>query len=232
VKLTFFIALVAFLLSGCKKQSDKEVIPPAGDYFPLTARSYWSYLPDNSNTGFGMYGEVIISTTSVNGKTYSVLNYDPGNTRFANFVDSALFRKEGGKYYQAMTYQQLFFPLDEPGIYEFVFMEDNAPVGAHWSNKVTGTFTFSNGRMRMDQDYQGQISEFLHSFQLDDKHTFSDVVRVTIYMTALGYGPNNELLYQNSIAYDKWYARNKGLIKAMESSPVGFAQKLDTLVVY
>jgi hypothetical protein len=232
MKPAFFILAFAALLSGCRKHENSEGIPMAGDYFPLTASSNWRYVPDNSNTGLVLYGEVLGIPRTVNGKTYSMLNYQPGSTRFANFADSALFRKEGGKYYQAITNQQLYFPLDEPGVYEFVFMEDNAPVGTRWSNKVTGTFTFNNGKLRMEQDYQGQITEFLPSFRLDDNHTYSDVVRITMNMTAKGYETNDQLVIQTSNVYDKWYARNKGLIKTVEDFTSGLAVKLDTLALH
>ena len=169
------IALVTALFLGCKKHDDKLTVPLVGDYFPLAPASNWHYVPDNSNTAFVIYGDVMGATT-VNGKTYSVLNYDPGNTRFANFLDSSLFRKENGKYYQVITNQQLYFPLDEPGYYEFVFMEDNAPVGTSWSNKIAGTYTLSNGSLRMEENYEGRISGYYPTFQLDDKHTYYDVV--------------------------------------------------------
>jgi hypothetical protein len=226
------ILILAFFVASCKKQESVRIRPAAGNYFPLTPSSNWSYVPGNSNTAMVIYGEVLAPTRTINGKTYSVLNYQPGNTRFANLLDSSLFRKEGGIYYQAITNQQLPFPIDEPGIYEFVFMRDNAPVGTSWTTKISGTYTFSNGKLRMEQEYDGKISEFLPSFQLDDKHIFSDVVRVTMNMGAQGYGPNNELLIQTSSVYDKWYARNQGLIKTVDYSPGGFALKLDTLAVH
>ncbi len=226
-----FIALVTVLLSGCKKHDDKVTIPLAGDYFPLTQASNWHYVPDNSNTAFVMYGDITGAATE-NGKTYSVLNYDPGNTRFANFLDSSLFRKGDDKYYQAITNQQLYFPLDEPGYYEFVFMEDNAPVGTYWGKKVVGTFTFSNGSMRMEENYEGRISGYYPTFQLDDKHTYHDVVQVTMDMYSQGFGADNKLLIENSIVYDTWYARDKGLIKTVDYSPSGFAVKLYTLELH
>jgi hypothetical protein len=221
-----FIALIIALLSSCKKQDARQTIPPAGDYFPLTNTSNWHYIPDNS-----MYGDVT-GTITMNGKTYSVLNYDPGNTNFANYIGNSLFRKEGGKYYQAITNQQLYFPLDEPGYYEFVFMEDNAPVGTRWNNKIVGTFTSGNASIRMEEDYQGQIAEYYPSFQLDDTHTYSDVVRVRMNMNSQGFAADNKLLIENSIVYDKWYARDKGLIKTVDYSPGGFAVKLDTLELH
>ena len=111
-------------------------------------------------------------------------------------------------------------------------MEDNAPVGTRWSNKVVGTFTFSNGSMRMEENYEGRISGYYPTFQLDDKHTYYDVVQVTMDMYSQGFGADNKLLIENSIVYDQWYARDKGLIKTVDNSPSGFAVKLDTLELH
>ena len=230
MKPVVFIVLLFVLFSGCKKSGDK-IMPPPGDYFPLTQASNWHYVPDNSNTAFILYGDAK-GNTIVNGKTYSLLNYVPANPRFANFMDSTLILKEGNKYYQVITNQQLYFPLDETGYYEFVFMEDKAPVGTAWSNKVVGTFTFSNGSIRMEQDYQGRIYAYYPTFQLDDKHTYSDVVQVTMNMYSQGFEAKNKLVIQNSIVYDKWYARGKGLIKVVDYSSPGFAVKLDSLQLY
>jgi len=225
------ITVVVALLLGCKKQEDRQTIPPAGDYFPLTQGSNWHYTPDNSNTGFVLYGDVT-GTTTVNGKTYSVLNYDPGNTNFANFISNSLFRKQDGKYYQLITNRQLYFPLDEPGHFEFVFMEDNAPVGTNWISKIVGTFTFSNGSVRMEEDYDGKISEYYPTFQLDDTHTYSDVVRVTMDMYSQSFAADNTRVGEVHIVYDQWYARDKGLIKTVDYSPSGFAVRLDTLELH
>ena len=126
----------------------------------------------------------------------------------------------------------MYFPLDEPGYYEFVFMEDNAPVGTRWSNKVVGTFTFSNGSMRMEENYEGRISGYYPTFQLDDKHTYYDVVQVTMDMYSQGLGADNKLLIETSTVYATWYARDKGLIKTVDNSPGGFATKLDTLELH
>jgi len=96
MKPVVFIVLLFVLFSGCKKSGDK-IMPPPGDYFPLTQASNWHYVPDNSNTAFILYGDAK-GNTIVNGKTYSLLNYVPANPRFANFMDSTLILKEGNKY--------------------------------------------------------------------------------------------------------------------------------------
>jgi hypothetical protein len=149
-----------------------------------------------------------------------MLDYGAGNPRVANFWDSSLFRKENGKYYEAIPPDRLAFPItnSNPGIYEFVFMEDNAPVGTSWSNTITGTFTFSNGSMIMDQTYEAHMTEYFPSFKTDSSHTFLDVVQITTNMKSVGYGSNNQVMFQTSEVYDKWYARNVGLIKTIQYS--------------
>jgi hypothetical protein len=121
----------------------------------------------------------------------------------------------------------LYFPLDEPGYYEFVFMEDNAPVGTRWNNKIVGTYTFSNGS-KMEENYEGRMSGYYPTFQLDDKHTYNDVVQVSMDMYSQGFGADNKLLIENSIVYDTW----PGIKVWVDNSPGLFAAKLDTLELH
>jgi hypothetical protein len=206
------IFFVLCLAAGCKKEkADQKPIPPAGDYFPLSANTYWNYQPANDVTGITSFAENKGITSTVNGKTYAVLNYTPDN-RIGNLFEGSLFRKENGKYYQALTGKQLIYPVDEQQILEFVFMEDNAPVGAQWESSVTGRFNFSNGSIVLQQTFTGFISEYLQEFKIDNT-TFKDVVKVTMYMTTRAVDPASN--FTDSEYYEKWYARNIGLIKTI-----------------
>jgi hypothetical protein len=119
---------------SCKKETVTEIIPPSGDYFPLSTRSFWIYELS------GLYGEKT-GVTNIAGKTYSIIEY-VGAVRSATencgIWDSCFFRKENGKYYQSIPTNLLPIQPDTKGYYEFIFMEDNAPVGT-LGNKNTAT---------------------------------------------------------------------------------------------
>jgi hypothetical protein len=53
---------------GCKKETVAEVIPPLGDYFPLSTRSFWIYELS------GLYGKKT-GVTNITGKNYFVIEY-------------------------------------------------------------------------------------------------------------------------------------------------------------
>ncbi len=216
------LLILAIINYNCTKEENKiiETIPPAGDYFPLSIGSFWNYGPyrfHGSNTGL---------TAVAGSKNYSVFEYTGALKSYSencSIFDTCLFRKENGKYYQSISTDFLPFPLDTKGHYEFVFMEDNAPVGTIWNNSTaTGTYTFSNGVLRVEQSYIGRIESYLPSFKVinataDDSVQFKDVVKVHMKILAKGFDDANKSIFNSEEHYYKWYARNIGLIKTQHS---------------
>ncbi len=214
--LFFSLLFLTAISDSCKKETVTEIIPPPGDYFPLSNNSFWSY------EFSGLYGE---KTGAINivGKNYSIIEYR-GIGRFTNencgIWDSCFFRKENGKYYQSIPTDLLPIQPDTKGYYEFIFMEDNAPVGTLWNeNTATGTNTFSNGKLKIEQSYIGKIEEYIpvlkvKSFTKNTTYEFKDVVRISMKILSVGFdSTTNKEMGRIEEVYDKWYARNIGLIK-------------------
>jgi hypothetical protein len=220
-KLNKLFLVLLFVNCSCKKELNSETIPTTGDYFPLTTRSYWNYGP------YGIHCENTGLNKVVAGKNYSVVEYRGSvNTTSGNcgIFDSCLFRKENGKYYQALSTDLLPFPLDIKGYYEFIFMEDNAPVGTVWDKTTaTGTFTFNNGKVTMYESYTGKIESYFPSFELPNSSTgridkYTDVVKVSMKISESAFDSTNKEVLRSEEIYDKWYARNIGLIKVLHRS--------------
>jgi hypothetical protein len=210
---------------SCKKQDTLAIIPPQGDYFPLTNNSFWQYLP------ISFIAQPSSITKKVDGRNYSLFEYQGGaksnysgsgsiETHRGSLWDSYLVRKESGKYYQLISTDQFIFPLDVKKYYEFTFMEDNAPVGTVWNmSTAEGTYTFSNGSTKMEQSYIGRIEAYLPEMELPNpsattgKKKFIDVVKVNMKILAVGFDATGKEVIRVEEFYNKWYARNIGLIK-------------------
>lgn len=231
---SFVVALLMiYALTSCKKAATNEelVTPPSGDYFPITTNSNWRYVPANNTTGLSFESTLIGATRTVMGKTYRVLNYNAGNPRVGNFWDSTLFRKEGGKYYQALLPHQLPYPLTQTNteVLEFVMMEDDAPLYTTWTSHImSGTFTFSNGSTGIETTITTYLSDYYPTFQLDDTHIFNDVVKVSVRTNSKW---SNSPVFSESKYYENWYARGVGLIKTVEPL-FPWALKLSSYKVY
>jgi hypothetical protein len=220
----FFYALLLITITSCKKQAaDQIIVPPAGDYFPMSIGSFWNYYPawyHAHNTGLSF---------TTGGKTYSKFAYEGAMLSYggtAAILDTCFYRKENGKYYQVISTDFLPSPLDTTRYYEFVFMEDNAPVGTVWNTtSVKGRYTFGNGSMQLHYSYIGKIAEYWPVFKVPDifggpadSLSFNDVTRIDMKITQRGYDDNGKIFFSNDEYYSKWYARNTGLIQIQNES--------------
>lgn len=113
------------------------LVGPAGDYFPLTANSNWTYNLVGGTSSDAIYEAVIGYSPTIGTNVYkTIAAYDvPPVTA----LDSSFYRKPGGDYYQYVNYSN-FIPFDAVEAGEFIFLKDNVAAGTTWqSPTVSGT---------------------------------------------------------------------------------------------
>lgn len=192
------VGTVTVIANTCTKVQVSFVLPTAGDYFPTTANSNWTYLAEGAAPADSTY--VLSTGTSkvLSAKTYSIFTYDQ--------VDSGYYRKSGGEYYEFIDTANNPFPFDNPSSYEVTFLKDNVPAGSTWVKEIAGTIT-------------GQAVVAKEKFTILEVGatatvggiTFQNIIKVRrVYsVTALG---TEAVLYK----IDAWFAKDKGLIKFVE----------------
>ena len=214
---------IAFILYSCSKEKNNDIVPAIGNYFPLNAGSFWNY------NGYASKGNATNINTVLLGISYSILQYESGfggSSGNCRLFDTCYFRKENGKYFQAISTNQLPFAIDTSTYYEFVFMEDNAPVGTVWNKHTSyGTYTFSNGKVSLEQSYISKLEAYLPTYKVYPVYwdssiltTYNDVVKInTSILTKAFDASHNNVLHVEEVYY-KWYAKDIGLIKATHST--------------
>jgi hypothetical protein len=125
-----------FSVSVDAASSGGNPTPAPGDYFPLSANSYWTYdefaFSDTIKT-------TNVGTESIGGKTYQkfVTQDDAGP------YDTAFFRKDNsGFYYQNVSLDDLaaVLPITFPqSRLDVLFLKNTLTTGATWNTDVAGT---------------------------------------------------------------------------------------------
>ncbi len=170
----------------------------AGDYFPTTQNSNWTY-GDNVSDSFSL--KVLNYTTAFNGKSYQAIGtFRPVTASVA--TDTNYVRKPGGDYYTYVDYSSfLGFAsiFDKSYFIDLVFLKDNVAKGTTWQS-VTVNATV--GGM--------PVSSYIKSTILDKavpvtvgSLPFQDVIKVKndMYMGGVVLG-----------SVEIWYAKNVGQI--------------------
>jgi hypothetical protein len=134
--------------SSCKFSVTCTGTPPVpnGDYFPLTANSWWSYdevsLTDTIRNN-------VIGTKSYNGSIYTEVE---GN--FAGFPQDTLhYRKSGNNYFQwgVTDGYSAQFSFDVAQFADINFLKENAVTGTTWqSAEYSGTLGGSPANLQYD----------------------------------------------------------------------------------
>lgn len=192
---------------GCTKvEVNFAAPPPAGDYFPITTNSNWSYTYEGfSDT---LYVLSLGTTKTFNGNPYNIFRNTDGSS-----ADSSYYRKGGGLYYEylADASGQIF---TNPVAVEHIFLKDNVPAyptaGSTWSLTFSGTI--------QGQAIQGKIQDTVYQKGVSatvGTTTYTDVIKVrTGYFIAPPLVPAQLVYY-----VDQWFARGKGLIKYSDYDP-------------
>jgi hypothetical protein len=107
-------------------------------------------------------------------------------------------------------------------------------------NKLTanGTYSFSNGKVRMEESYIGRLEQYLPSMEVIDLNSlnnitnrFEDVVKINMKILVSAFDSTGKEVLRTEDFYDKWYARNVGLIQAKHSSS-GFATYINSYKIF
>ena len=185
------------------------VVAGAGDYFPRTTNSNWSYKFDNDPMDT-LFQNVISQTQSALGNTYNVFMYNDGSG-----VDTlGYFRKASGDYYQYMDVGS-FFGLDNEMWGEYIFLKDDVGAGTSWTSSVftntyTDTTTTPHTTVPITVRFKETIQQKDVTVTVQGKTYQNTIVVLEEYEASSNGGTTWSLLPFNSTNY---YARNVGLIK-------------------
>jgi hypothetical protein len=179
------------------------VPPPAGDYFPLTNNSWWSYDIGQPNAGDTVYN-VIYGTKPYNSFTYTEMqdNYQAVPT------DTAHYRKTGNDYIQwaPTDYYSATFAFDNPVYADILFLKENAAANTAWSSTFSGTVTGVAANLRYDFKIENPNTTLtVNSVTYTNVIYVSAAVKVSILAAPFTTIENDEY----------YYAKGIGLIKVV-----------------
>lgn len=188
--------------------------PPPGDYFPLTANSWWSY--DVSFGGVTSPDSVLYLSTNMrtfNGNPYRDFEVSQGGFP----TDTLEYRKSGNDYYNwAVTdsYSGVF-QFDNTAYGDILFLKENAATGTTWSSAVFSGTT-ANGTVPAFLRYDFKIENANTSFVVRGI-TYTNVIHVSctskVSITGAA-GPYTTLDVNNM-----YFAKGIGLIKVKDIDP-------------
>lgn len=179
----------------------------AGDYFPMTASSWWTYLDNDpaalpSDTAYQL---ATGTTASVGGTTYNLFTIQsPG------FKDSAYFRKSGGDYFQYGNLD-LTGSADKPVVAEWVFLKDNVAAGTKWQSSEQ-TATISGAPLKIRLAFELLTKDVA---ALVDNKVFANTIKVKTTLQAQLSGTT----WTDVASFESWYARGIGLINVTLPAP-------------
>ncbi len=171
------------------------IVPPTGDYLPLTTNSNWSY-SRYGNTGNLLDTFYIYSTgttKSVGANAFNIL-LDPNNG------DSTYYRKGGGLYYQAANLDDL---IGTGGLQQTIILKDNVPNASSWADSF-------------NVNYNGIPVKLKATYTITAKAvpatttggTYADVIKVNAVYNAIATGfPAFPIA-----TIERWYAKGKGIV--------------------
>ena len=178
--------------------------PPVvnGDYFPLTANSWWSYdIVGRPDTIYNF----VYGTKVYNGNTYTEVqqNYQGGP------VDTTHYRKSGNNYFEWVISDAYSaqFGFDNPATVDINFLKENAATGTTWqSGPYSGTV---GGTTSVDLRYDFKIENANTSLTVNGKN-YTNVIYVSVTVQLkVAPSPAYTAVEKNEF----YYAKGIGLIK-------------------
>lgn len=194
IKSLLFYSIFLFAIS-CKKK-ENPVTPSQDNYLSTSSGSTRNYHQVDSSSSNPVNTTYTLTSTSrdssVNGKTYHVFTNSTGNNQYLNV--------SGSDYYQLDSLPAGF----GTGIFERLYLKDNAAVGTSWSQSLTVnlqgvpvpvTLTYSIA--------EKGITKIVNS------KTYSDVIHVTATISSTLIPSASLVTNINS-----YYAKKYGLIES------------------
>jgi hypothetical protein len=196
--------------SSCKLSITCTGTPPipSGDYFPLTANSWWSYdevsLTDTIKN-------IVIGTKAYNGNTYTEVE---GN--YAGFPEDTLhYRKSGNNYFQwgVTDGYSAQFSFDVAQFADINFLRENAATGTIWqSAEYSGTLGGSPANLQ----YDFKIENANTSITANGKN-YTNVIHVSV-TAKVKIAPLPYTAFEKN---DFYYAKGIGLVKVKYNDILG-----------
>jgi hypothetical protein len=173
---------------------------PSGDYFPLTANSWWSY--DVTTQTDSIY-DAVIGTKPYNTSTYSELESTIAGLPY----DTLHYRKNGNNYFKWGIADGFSgaFAFDVEQLVDINFLRENAAANTTWSSVVySGTVSGVAASLR----YDFKIVDPNTSLTVNGK-TYTNVIYETIAVQVSLFGSPYTAIEND----DFYYAKGVGLIK-------------------
>lgn len=185
---------------------------PTGDYFPLTANSWWSY---DIISGGVPESDSLLHQTNVlktfNSNSYRQMYQNVGGT----VVDSLFYRKSGNDYYHwgLTDFYSAFLLFDVEQFADILFLKENAATGTTWSSpEFTGTIG-------------GTAAKIQYNFKIENANTgitvntvsYTNVMHVSIAVRLSVAGSP----YTTTENNDYYYAKGIGMVKVTFKDATG-----------
>ncbi len=179
-------------------------IPP-GDYFPLTANSWWSY----DVFALGIPQADTIFNSVVGTKTYNSNIYTEVENKDSNIppFDTLHYRKSSNDYYQwaPTDFYSALFTFDISQLADILFLKENAITGSTWSSSA---FSGTSG---------GVASNLRYDFKIENANTnitvnginYTNVIYVSVAVQVSIMGLPYSAIENNEF----YYAKGIGLVK-------------------
>ncbi|MGB4845082.1 MAG: hypothetical protein WBP16_11510 [Ferruginibacter sp.] len=185
-------------------------VAAAGDYFPTTANSWWSYNSSTVTAPDSLYKKAE-NNKLIGGNTYRQFYIGLQPVVFP--YDSTFFRKSGQDVLQYVSVDTFVgSTMQVPQFADLVMLKQDAQAGTSWHSPVfSGTNTLS---LPLKIVYRFQI-ESVGGTLVVNGITYNNVIKVVWG----GYtNINNFGGYPQSFAAESYYAKDIGLIKFQSSS--------------
>ena len=188
---------------GCTKvQVDFTTPTPAGDYFPTTTASNWSYIHAGGAADDTLFVYSTGNTKMFTGTAYNIFINDYGTPGF----DTSYYRKGNGLYYEYYPASYNAFGLDSPATaVEHIFLKDNVAQGNTWTSSYNGTYN----SIALTATINDTLAQKLTTYTVGGK-SYPNVLEVHSGYYAVFPAPIGK---QQLYLIKQWFAKGVGLIQ-------------------
>lgn len=180
----------------------------SGDYFPMTANSWWTYIASDPAATPGDTAYQL--STGLTGTLPGGATYNLFTTTIPGSKDSSFYRKSGGDYFQFGDLD-VTGSTDAPVLAEWIFLKDNVAMGTLWqSSEQTAMVSGVPIKIRMQFELLAKDVNVL----VDNK-VYAKTIKVKNTLQAQLTAPS----WTNVVSYESWFAKGIGLINVVLPAP-------------
>jgi len=206
---------------ACTKTQVDFTAAVAGDYFPMTKNSNWSYLYDAATPADTLYTFSTGNTVTFGGKPYNIFTNTDGVSK-----DSSYYRKSGNTYYEyspAASITDSGVVLNIPA-FEYSFLIDNLSAGtAFVGASVSATITSNGVPLPITIVLNSTILETGSTVIVSGK-TYTNVIKVKTVSSYVA-GSISTPYY----ASEQWFSKGYGQIRYIDYVDSPFTTPTDIL---